>query len=89
MPGQIHLRTLVNQDGAAILDTKLGTITTLNVAGAHVWQALQRGELPSAIAAQLAQDAGEPVDQVARDIDEFIETLKRQGLLAAGREDMA
>ena len=41
---QTHLRAIANQDGAAILDTKAGRITTLNSTGAFVWQSLKSGE---------------------------------------------
>jgi hypothetical protein len=77
---------LVNEDGAAILDTKLGTICTLNVTGAYVWEALQRGQCPTAIARQLSEDTGEPSDRVEREVDAFIEVLKHQGLLPAEPE---
>jgi hypothetical protein len=39
-----HLRTISNEDGAAILDTESGDLSTLNATGAYVWEALQRGD---------------------------------------------
>jgi hypothetical protein len=56
-----HLRTMVNQDGAAILDTKLGQISTLNTTGAYVWQALERGEAMQTIVASLVRETDEEV----------------------------
>jgi hypothetical protein len=81
MNQQQHLRSTVNQDGAAILDLKAGRISTLNSSGAYVWEALGRGEEIDTISEGLAQQTGEPKDAVKRDIVEFLESLKKHGLL--------
>ena len=78
---QLHLRATVNEDGAAILDLKAGRISTLNSSGAYVWQALARGEEIATISEGLAHQTGAPVDAVRQDVVEFLEALKRQGLL--------
>ena len=57
-----HLRTIANQDGAAILNSATGTILALNTTGAFVWQALERGEEPVAIAQELALKTGRRVE---------------------------
>ena len=54
-----HLRSFANEDGTVILNTRLGTISTLNPTGAFIWQALKRGESLEAIAESLAQETGE------------------------------
>lgn len=77
-----HLRAITNQDGAVILDTNAGTITTLNSSGAYVWRALERGEAIGAIAESLARETGEPLETVKVDLDDFIDALKSQDLLA-------
>jgi len=76
-----HLRTISNPDGAAILDTKLGKISTLNSTGAYVWGALQRGEDIGRIVVDLACETGEQVEVLERDVRDFIDTLKTQHLL--------
>jgi Coenzyme PQQ synthesis protein D (PqqD) len=76
-----NLRIIVNQDGAAILDTKAGRISTLNSSGAYVWQALERGEEIEAIAEALARQTGEPIEAVKEDVVDFLEALKKQNLL--------
>jgi hypothetical protein len=77
-----HLRIVANADGAAILDTKAGSISTLNPTGAQVWQALERGEDLEAIAAGLARETGEHIAMVRKDLEDFIDALKRQNLLS-------
>jgi hypothetical protein len=75
-----HLRAIANQDGAAILDTKAGRITTLNSSGACVWQSLERGEGIETIAERLARETGEPMEAVKEDVADFIAALKKQDL---------
>jgi hypothetical protein len=77
---QTHLHTAVDRDGAAILDTKLGRISTLNVTGAYIWQALDKGETPEAIARALARETGEPLAVIEFDVQLFLESLKQQHL---------
>ena len=76
-----HLRTVSNPDGAVILDTKLGKISTLNSTGAYVWEALHRGDDIGRIAANLAFETGQQVEALERDVRDFIATLKAQHLL--------
>jgi hypothetical protein len=77
-----HLRTIVNHDGAAVLDTKLGSIATLNSTGAYVWQGLERGESLETIVANLSRETGERPEVVVRDVRYFVETLRTQQLLS-------
>jgi hypothetical protein len=76
-----HLRAIVNQDGAAILDIRSGRITTLNTSGGYVWQALDRGEQIEVIAESLARETGPDAAAVKADVTGFIEALKKQNLL--------
>jgi hypothetical protein len=71
---------MVNTDGAAILDTEGGQITTLNSTGAMVWQALERGEDLDTIAATIVHDTGAEIDAVRADIRGFIEELRKKNL---------
>jgi predicted Rdx family selenoprotein len=80
---QSDLRTIVNQDGAVILNTTTGGITTLNSTGALIWQALERGEALETIAANLACETGEQMDSLKRDVREFMNVLKEQKLLSS------
>jgi hypothetical protein len=75
------LHTVVNLDGASILDIKCGMISTLNPTGAFVWQGLQRGETVSVIVTHLARETGEKAATVERDVHDFIESLKERHLL--------
>jgi len=76
-----YMRTAFNQDGAAILDTERGVISTLNPTGAYIWKALQDGMSADEVILSLVQGTGEPVEMIERDVHEFLEALKGKGLL--------
>ncbi len=76
-----HLRTVANEDGAAILNTESGALSTLNATGAYVWEALQRGVEESTIIAGLIQETGESPEVVATDIRAFLASLKEHTVL--------
>jgi hypothetical protein len=76
-----YLQTVVDQDGAAILDIDRGRVSTLNPTGAFVWQRLWRGETIEAIIADLACETGEEISVIESDVREFVELLKERRLL--------
>jgi hypothetical protein len=76
-----QLRTIVNQDGAAVLDTQRGTISTLNTIGAYIWQALGRGEREEEIVEELARETGESPEVIRQDVNDFIAALHLQKIL--------
>jgi hypothetical protein len=80
-----HLLSIVDQDGAVILDIERGLVSTLNPIGAYVWQGLQSGESLETIIANLARETGEESLTVERDVREFVEDLKRKRLLPQER----
>jgi DNA integrity scanning protein DisA with diadenylate cyclase activity len=75
-----HLRTIANQDGAVILNSTAGTITTLNSTGTFVWQGLERGESADMIAQNLARETGEEVAAIRNDLLGFIDCMKKAKL---------
>lgn len=75
-------RTIANADGAAILDTEEGRITTLNATGAFVWEKLQEGNPEEGIASELSRLTGEPVEETRADVAAFVHALQEQGLLS-------
>jgi hypothetical protein len=77
-----NLRTIANEDGAAILDIDHDSISTLNPTGAYVWQGLQQAESVETIVAKLTRETGEDPLVVDRDVRAFIEELKKKQLLS-------
>jgi hypothetical protein len=77
-----HFRTLVNQDGAAVLDTERGTISTLNTTGAYIWQALERGQSGEEIVDGLARETSESPEVIRQDMNDFIRALNQHKMIA-------
>jgi hypothetical protein len=76
-----HLQSVVDHDGAVILNVERGLISTLNPTGAYIWQGLERGESLEAIIANLSRETGKESSMVERDVCEFVEDLKQKHLL--------
>ncbi len=79
---KVHIQAIFNQDGAAVLDTVRGTISTLNATGAYIWQALERGEREVQIVDELARETGESPDAIRGDVKDFIAALHEQRMLS-------
>jgi hypothetical protein len=76
-----HLRSVIDQDGAVILDIEHDTMLTLNSTGGYIWQRLQQGRLIDEIVQELAHDSGAELTVVERDVHAFLEQLKSKHLL--------
>jgi hypothetical protein len=76
-----HLRSIVDSDGAVILDLPRNAMTTLDSTGGYIWERLQRGVKMDAIVAELVRDTGADELIVARDVGEFMEQLKSKHLV--------
>jgi len=77
----LHLQTIANQDGAVILNSSAGTITTLNSTGAFVWRGLQSGESADTIARDLSRTTDEDPNVIRSDVAEFVDAMKKGKLL--------
>jgi hypothetical protein len=75
-----HVKSVIDADGAVILDLKRGRYFSLNGTGVSVWRRLEGGVTPEAIEAEFsAQYAGAP--NVGRDVTAFVESLRRAELI--------
>jgi hypothetical protein len=78
-----HLRSIIDHDGAVILDIKHNAMLTLNSAGGYVWKKLQQGRLIDEIVRDLASETDTDLAMVDRDVRAFINQLKSKHLLTA------
>jgi hypothetical protein len=76
-----NLRAMVSADGAVILDTNSGKISTLNSTGAYVWEALRRGDELGAIVSALSRETGEKPETIEIDVHQFVDSLREKQLL--------
>jgi hypothetical protein len=78
-----HLRSIIDHDGAVILDIERDSMLTLNFTGGYVWEKLKQGKLIDEIVRELASDTGTDLVIVDRDVRAFINELKSKHLLTA------
>lgn len=76
-----NIRSVINHDGAVILDIPGNQIITLNATAAYIWARLQEGKGPHEIVSQLAHDTGHDPLVVEHDVQEFIRQLGEKHLL--------
>jgi 6-phosphogluconate dehydrogenase (decarboxylating) len=77
-----HLRTVTNQDGAAILDVSHNQITTLNSTGGFVWERLRRGRTVEEAIRDLATESNTDPAIVERGVRKFLEQLRSESLVS-------
>ena len=77
-----HIRSVIDHDGAVILDIESSTIVTLNPTGGYIWERLKQGKLPDEIIRELAYETQTDLAIVERDVRDFLDSLKSRHLLA-------
>jgi hypothetical protein len=79
----VHLRSIIDRDGAVILDVEHDAMLTLNSTGGYVWERLKQGKLIDEIICELARETNTDPTTVDRDVHAFIDELKSKHLLTA------
>lgn len=73
-----------NDEAALVLfDGRDGSYHALNEAGSAIWRELNAGLEPSAVAERLSAGRRELLDVISKDVDEFVASSLRLGLLQA------
>jgi hypothetical protein len=81
-----NIRSVVDNDGAVILDIDRDIMLTLNSTGCYVWERLRQGKPVDDIIRELATETGTALITVDQDIHFFINQLKSQHLLSVQSE---
>lgn len=77
-----RLRDLALSDTGFVFDPLTGHTFSVNTTGLTVLRALKDGALPERLAGNLAEEfEPEGGEDLARDVEDFLGTLKAQGLL--------
>ena len=77
-----HIRSVVDRDGAVILDIERDQFFTMNPVGAYIWTRLKNGEDLDQIVRALAEETDMDVAVVSADVDDFMSELKNRHLLS-------
>jgi hypothetical protein len=75
-----HLRSIVDHDGAVILDIKRDQFFSMNPVGSYIWERLLKGEGLDQIARELAEETETEISLVIADINDFVADLKSKQL---------
>jgi hypothetical protein len=75
-----HLRSIVDHDGAVILDIKRDQFFSMNPVGSYIWERLLKGEGLDQIAKELAEETETEISLVIADINDFVADLKSKQL---------
>ncbi len=70
-----NLRSIVNEDGAVILDIPRDRMVTFNPTGGYIWDRLSQGKTIEETAHDLAAETHTELAQVEKDIRVFVEQL--------------
>ncbi len=76
-----HVRSVVNTDGAILMDVEAGSMFSLNPIGGLIWKRLQEGDTRDEISATISRDFAVPIEQVRADVDSFLSELDRNQLI--------
>jgi hypothetical protein len=75
-----HLRSIVDHDGAVILDITRDQFFSMNPVGAYIWARLLNGGGIDQIAKTLAEETGTDLAVVTADVNDFVADLKSKHL---------
>ena len=76
-----HVRSMIDEDGAVLLDLRAGKYYSLNGVAANVWTRAEKGLDKNVILEQLATLYGVSEDQIQTDVDELVSGLEKKGLV--------
>jgi hypothetical protein len=71
------VRSTHNQDGAIVLDVRLGQMFNLNIVGSRILELLKSGSTESDIVDEISREFGVRRDISEKDVHDFLETLKK------------
>ena len=76
-----HVRAVVNEDGAILLDTQSGAMFSVNAIGGLMWKYVAQGYSRDEIARSIAAECSAQQEQVGTDLDQFLRELELNSLL--------
>ena len=71
------VRSTHNQDGAIVLDVRLGQMFNLNIVGSRILELLKTGYTESGIVDEIHREFGVSRDLAENDVREFLRNLKK------------
>ncbi|WP_158792082.1 PqqD family protein [Granulicella sp. L60] len=76
-----QLNSIVDQDGAVILNGPRCQITTLDAMGGYIWRQIEQGKTKEEIVCHLVAETATDIQTVERDVQEFLADLASRALI--------
>jgi hypothetical protein len=83
------VRSTHNQDGAIVLDVRQGQMFNVNLVGSRILELLKNGSTESVIIDEIGREFGVSHDLAAKDVREFLHTLKKSHLVEEYQPNVA
>jgi hypothetical protein len=80
---EAHVRSMIDDSGAVILDLKAGRYYSLNGTGARIWSRVEKGMTPSQILEDLKTTYPVPAEKLMEDLAAFVRAMEEKGFLRA------
>src|SRR5215210_8532294 len=71
-----HVRSLMDETGALLLDLKEGRYYSLNGVGARIWSRVETGMTPSQILEDLKRTYQVPAERLTEDLTAFVRSME-------------
>ena len=78
---QPHIRSMIDPDGAVLLDLQEGKYYSLNGIAAEIWKKIETGTSLQNILADLEARFDTTIEKLSSDLEVFIGSLERKGLI--------
>lgn len=78
---QSHVRSMIDTDGAVLLDLKAGKYYSLNTVGARIWSDIEKGLSVPEILRHLEETFPGPAERLQTDLTAFVQGLKDKELI--------
>ncbi|HEU4559063.1 MAG TPA: PqqD family protein [Longimicrobium sp.] len=79
-----HVRSIIDPDGAVVLDLRKGRYYSLNSVGAEIWTLIEAGRSVPEVEAHLRDALGAPPETVGADVAGFLADLADRELIDVG-----
>ena len=80
------VKSTADKDGFVLLDVRKGVYYSLNGTGGTIWAKLLEGLAPPSIIDFLAENFGKPHEQIRGDLQRFLQSLEKKGLIRINAE---
>ena len=78
-----HVRAVIDEDGAVLLDIRQGTYFSLNPLGVEIWRHLESGLTTAEIEERVLTEFDASPDVVRTDVHQFLQELSASQLIHA------